>query len=106
MAKRAMKAALSGERLRYVATIDAENQRVKVGLVECGPASDFYHLHETDNMVSIKTEWYTGVGDASPLRITGTGSGSDIAAGAMLSDIHELKGEAIKKEWGALHKSF
>merc|ERR1712129_35537 len=102
MAKRAMNAALNGERLRYIASVDVKRKHVKIGLMEVGASDALYHLHETDNLVSIKTEWF----NETPVRITGTGSGSEMAAGAMLADMYGMKGEKLRKEWGASRKSF
>ena len=74
----------SGKRLRYVASISAENGswNASAGVRAVGPESPLYNLHGTDNMVSFTTEDYP-----SSIVISGAGAGARQTAGGVLHDI-------------------
>jgi len=73
----------NGNRLRFVASIN--RKEVKVGLVEVDAQNALYHIEGTDNLISLKTEWYQ-----SPLVISGPGAGLNVTAAGVLSDVMEL----------------
>ncbi len=79
--QRYKKAAASGKKLRYVASVDAEGHAV-VGLQEVGPDSPLYSLRGTDNAILITTGDYP-----SPMLIQGAGAGTRQTAGGLLNDI-------------------
>ena len=79
--QRYQKAAASGKKLRYVASVDAEGHAV-VGLQEVGPDSPLYSLRGTDNAILITTGDYP-----SPMLIQGAGAGTRQTAGGLLNDI-------------------
>ncbi len=79
--ERYKKAAASGKKLRYVASVDAEGHAV-VGLQEVGPESPLYSLRGTDNAILITTGDYP-----SPMLIQGAGAGTRQTAGGLLNDI-------------------
>eukprot|EP01083_Nonionella_stella_P135553 412336_1 len=99
MAQRISNAAKNGNRLRYLAEVTKDS--VKVGLIEVGMDNALYSLVGTDNLVSIQSKWYQ-----SPLVIGGPGAGVDVTAAGVLSDVFDLKGALIKKEWGCGEKEY
>lgn len=74
-------AARNGNRLRYVASVDASG-RAEVGLREVGPDNPLYFLRGTDNAILITTGDYP-----SPMLIQGAGAGTRQTAGGLLNDI-------------------
>mmetsp|Transcript_34643 Transcript_34643/g.79006 ORF Transcript_34643/g.79006 Transcript_34643/m.79006 type:complete len:389 (-) Transcript_34643:35-1201(-) len=82
-----------GNRLRYAAVVTSSH--INVGLVEVGPDNALFSLSGTDNLVSIKTEWYT-----QPLVISGPGAGLNVTAGGVLADVIDLAGSSLKARWG------
>ncbi len=81
----AQKAASTGRRLRYVATVDTREKKPKafVKLVEVNADDPFYTLKGADNIFAFTTQRY----NALPLVIKGPGAGSDVTAGGGFADI-------------------
>lgn len=78
---RCQAAQASGERLQYLAGIEAGRLRVRVQPVATD--SPFAALRGTDNMVVYTTERY----QANPLVIRGPGAGPDVTAAGILADV-------------------
>jgi len=67
--------------LRYVAIVTSRDARLS--LSSFGPASPFYSLSGTDNMVVITSKRYS----QNPLVIRGPGAGAEVTAGGVFADI-------------------
>ena len=74
-------ASRSGAVLRYVAIVTSRDARLS--LSSFGPASPFYSLSGTDNMVVITSKRYS----QNPLVIRGPGAGAEVTAGGVFADI-------------------
>lgn len=74
-----------GQRLRHLATFDA-NGRAHVGLVAVGADHPTARLAGADNLFALTTQRYR----ARPLVIQGPGAGADVTAQALLGDLLAL----------------
>mmetsp|Transcript_20087 Transcript_20087/g.29809 ORF Transcript_20087/g.29809 Transcript_20087/m.29809 type:complete len:338 (+) Transcript_20087:60-1073(+) len=81
MTARIAKVEENGNVLHYAAKVDVKQNKVEVGLQAC-EASHPFNNAGTDNMVAIKTNFYT-----NPLVVQGAGAGGDVTATGVLSDI-------------------
>ena len=84
--RRCAEAAAAGQRLRYVARLDADapgGPRLRVGLTAVPAGSAAGRLGGTDNLVQIWTDRY----DASPLTVQGPGAGPAVTAAGILADV-------------------
>jgi homoserine dehydrogenase len=85
MAKRIDEAESQGKVLRYVADINATQEKVSVGIQSVCKSSTLGSLSGTDNICTFETELYS-----NPLCIRGSGAGAEITAAGCLGDIVEL----------------
>ena len=74
-------AALSGLKLKYIASFD--NGKASVGLESIGPEHNFANLSGKDNAVLFYTDRYADL----PLVIKGAGAGADVTAAGVFADI-------------------
>ncbi|GHV38276.1 bifunctional aspartate kinase/homoserine dehydrogenase I [Spirochaetia bacterium] len=79
--KRRAVAAADGKALRYVAVI--EEGAAKISLRAEGSGSPFRSLTDSDNIVVITTDRYSGL----PMVIKGPGAGAQVTAGGVFADI-------------------
>lgn len=77
----AAKASEAGTRLRYIATITADE--AKISLQQVKPDNPFYGLNGSENMVVFTTLRY----NKTPLVVKGPGAGADVTAGGVFADI-------------------
>lgn len=85
MAQRLEAAREMGLVLRYVARFEA-NGKARVGVEAVSPKHPLAALLPCDNVFAIESRWYRD----NPLIIRGPGSGRDVTAGAIQSDINRL----------------
>lgn len=80
-------AAAKGEKLRFIAALDAttENTKCTISLKSIGADHPFYTLEGTDNAVIIESEYYP-----NGIVIKGAGAGARQTAGGVLNDILSL----------------
>ncbi|MEG2478832.1 MAG: bifunctional aspartate kinase/homoserine dehydrogenase I [Mucinivorans sp.] len=76
--------ALSGKRLRFVATM--RDGRCSVGLEQAGSNSPFYNLEGSNNIILITTSRYREY----PLQIKGYGAGASVTAAGVFADIMSI----------------
>ncbi len=79
--KRRAAAALAGQRLRYLASVDAGGARVAIAAVD--PGHPAFALEGPDNLVAFTTRGY----DRSPLVVRGPGAGPAVTAAGVFADI-------------------
>ena len=83
-AERVEAARADGQRLRYVATVEAVPEpRLAVGVQAVAADSPLGGLSGTDNLVEVATDRYA----ASPVVVRGPGAGPDVTAGGVLADV-------------------
>ena len=85
MKRRYDKAAASGEKLRYVAHLDAAGN-ARVALDAVGASHPFANINLTDNIVQFETARYS----ANPLVVQGPGAGPEVTAAGVFSDLLRL----------------
>ncbi|PKQ62190.1 bifunctional aspartate kinase/homoserine dehydrogenase I [Labilibaculum manganireducens] len=68
-------------RYRYIASF--ANGKANVSLKEVTPDHPFYDIHGKDNVISLKTKWYSD----QPLIIKGAGAGAEVTASGIFGDI-------------------
>ena len=73
-----------GQRLRYIASLEAG--RAEVGLREVGPENPFFGLYGSDNMISFITDRYCD----TPLVVQGPGAGAEVTAAGVFAEIISL----------------
>lgn len=73
-------AAESGNRLRYIATINPKG--AKASIASLPPDNPLFHIKGSDNSIVIKTKNYPNA-----VTITGAGAGNRVTAGGVLNDI-------------------
>lgn len=73
-----------GKVLRYIATL--EHGKGNISLQAVGPKHPFYHLSGTDNMISIKSDFYK----ENPLVIKGPGAGAEVTTRKVFGDLIKL----------------
>jgi aspartokinase/homoserine dehydrogenase 1 len=74
-------AEVKGEKLRYMATLEAG--KVKVGLTSVGADHPFYSLSGSDNIILLTTSRYHD----RPMVIRGPGAGAEVTAAGVFADI-------------------
>lgn len=79
----------NGERLRFVARLEAG--RARVGLESLAPAHPLAGGSGTDNRVALWCDRYAG----QPLVIQGPGAGAAVTAAALMDDVLEIAREAV-----------
>ena len=79
--QRKTNAAKKGKVLCYIASY--QKGKAKVGIEEIGKEHPFYNLNGIENIVSIKTKYFS----EKPLVIRGLGAGAKLTASGILSDI-------------------
>ncbi len=84
-----VKAAKSGNKLRFLASL--ENGKCAIGLQEVTPQSPFYNLQGSDNMLVIHTNRY----QERPLVIKGPGAGADVTAAGIFAEIVSIANNLI-----------
>jgi homoserine dehydrogenase len=85
IAKRAEAARAKGARLKYVATVAAD-QPVSVGMREIPLDTVLGSLTGPENIITIKSKRYA----ANPINITGPGAGADVTAAGVVADMLDL----------------
>lgn len=70
--------------LRYIASF--EDGKGNISLQMVGSEHPFYHLSGTDNMIAIRSEFYS----ENPLVIKGQGAGAEVTAGKVFGDLIKL----------------
>lgn len=68
-------------RYRYIASF--ADGKAKVSLKEVTPDHPFYDIHGKDNVISLKTKWYSD----QPLIVKGAGAGAEVTASGIFGDI-------------------
>lgn len=68
-------------RFRYIASFN--NGKANVSLKEVSPDHPFYDIHGKDNVISLKTKWYSD----QPLIVKGAGAGAEVTASGIFGDI-------------------
>ncbi len=86
MAERVSAARRAGQVLRYVAAIDVQVGKAKVGLESFAPQHPFANISLTDNIVQFVTGRYCD----NPLIIRGPGAGPAVTAGGIFADLLRL----------------
>jgi len=81
MEKLRQSAANSGNRLKYVATI--ENDRATTAIKEIPAEHPFYNILGSDNIISFTTSRYK----TNPLIVIGPGAGAEVTAAGVFADI-------------------
>jgi len=79
------KAAATGRKLRYIATLGADGSAV-VGLEAVDAKHPFGNINLTDNIVQFETERYS----SNPLVVQGPGAGPEVTAGGVFGDLLRL----------------
>lgn len=76
------------KKLRYIASYDVLHKRATIGLHEISINSPFYHIRESENVISLTTHRYRDI----PLIIKGPGAGREVTAAGVLSDVLKVFG--------------
>ncbi len=82
--KRRREAESKNEKLKFIA--EYKEGRAKIGIKSVGVESPFYNLKLTDNMIVIKSKYYS----ANPLIIQGPGAGIEVTAAAVFADLIKI----------------
>lgn len=88
--ERVAHAAKHGEVLRYTGHLD--DGRITVGMKAVPQKSPLGALSGTDNLISIRTDRYSG----SPLIIQGPGAGKEVTAAGVLADVQKISRRLLK----------
>ncbi|KAF2457900.1 homoserine dehydrogenase-domain-containing protein [Lineolata rhizophorae] len=76
-------AAQKGKVVRYVGSVDVENNELKVGLETFDPSHPIAALKGSDNVIAFYTERY----GANPLIVQGAGAGGEVTAMGVTGDL-------------------